>query len=207
MLRPSDARHLAETARDSDTELRYTYHRRFTIHLRFVHLYSMVMSKMKSVTVLIISLLSAGTTAKYIVSDLTRRVVSQPGVSLRRAQRLARRQSSLVETFLPQVDHNQYLINFTVGTPPQSVAAILDTGSTDVFIPSTAHPKCQAGECLAGAFDAATSTSLNILIKDGFKTQFVDPADTDSGDWVDETITIGGSRSVTKAILAVSNSG
>lgn len=165
------------------------------------------MFKMKIITLLIISLLSVGTTAKYIVSDLTRRIVSHPGASLRRAQRLAKRQSPSVKTFLPQVDHNQYLINFTVGTPPQSVAAILDTGSTDVFIPSTAHPRCQAGECVAGAFDAATSTSLNILIKDGFKTQFVDPADTDSGDWVDETITIGGSKAITKAILAVSNSG
>lgn len=162
---------------------------------------------MKISAVLTISILSAGVSAKYIVSDLSRRIASQPGDSFRRGQRLARRQSASVETFLPQDDHSQYLINFTVGTPPQAVAAILDTGSTDVFIPSTAHPKCQAGECVAGSFDAAKSTSLNVLIKDGFKTQFVDPADTDSGDWVDETVTIGGSKPVTKAIMAVSNSG
>lgn len=165
---------------------------------------------MKTTALFIISIVFAAASAKYIVSDLTRRVVlSQPGANfkLRRAQRLARRQSAPIETFLQQDDHSQYLINFTIGTPPQSVAAILDTGSTDVFIPSTTHPKCQAGECVAGAFDAATSTSLNVLIKDGFKTQFVDPADTDSGDWIDETITIGGSKPVTKAIMAVSNSG
>lgn len=162
---------------------------------------------MKFSSFIIISIVYAEVDAKYVVSDLSRRVVSQPGASFRRAQRLARRQSAAVETFIPQDDHSQYLINFTVGTPPQSVAAILDTGSTDVFIPSTTHPKCQAGECVAGAFDAAKSTSLNVLIKDGFKTQFVDPADTDSGDWVDETITIGGSKAVTKAIMAVSNSG
>lgn len=162
---------------------------------------------MNIIAFFIVSLLSTDTSAKYIVSDLTRRVVSQPGVSLRRAQRLARRQSTAFETFLPQFENSQYLINFTVGTPPQSVAAILDTGSTDVFIPSTAHPKCQAGECVAGAFDAATSMSLNMLVKDGFKTRFVDPADTDSGDWVDETIVIGGSKPVAKAIMAISNSG
>lgn len=162
---------------------------------------------MKFSAFIIISIVFAEVDAKYVVSDLSRRVISQPGASFRRAQRLARRQSASVETFLPQDDHSQYLINFTVGTPPQSVAAILDTGSTDVFIPSTTHPKCQAGECVAGAFDAAKSTSLNVLIKDGFKTQFVDPADTDSGDWTDETITIGGSKAVTKAIMAVSNSG
>lgn len=162
---------------------------------------------MKFSAFIVISIVSAEVDAKYVVSNLSRRVVSQPGTSFRRAQRLARRQSASVETLLPQDDHSQYLINFTVGTPPQSVAAILDTGSTDVFIPSTTHPKCQAGECVAGAFDAAKSTSLNVLIKDGFKTQFVDPADTDSGDWVDETITIGGSKAVRKAIMAVSNSG
>lgn len=162
---------------------------------------------MRIIALFVFSLMYAEAGARYIVSDLTRRVVSQPGASLRRAQRLARRQSSSVETFLPQDDHSQYLINFTVGTPPQSVAAILDTGSTDVFIPSTIHPRCQAGECVAGAFDAAMSTSLNILIKDGFKTQFVDPADNDSGDWIDETVTIGGSNGITKAIMAVSNSG
>lgn len=162
---------------------------------------------MKTASLFYILIFSIEVDAQYIVSDLARRVVSQPGVSSRRARRLARRQSGSVETFLPQVDHNEYLINFTVGTPPQPVAAILDTGSTDVFIPSTAHPKCQAGECVAGAFDANTSTSLNVLIKDGFKTQFVDPADTDSGDWVDETVTIGGSKPVTKAIMAISNSG
>lgn len=163
--------------------------------------------KMKPAAVFIVSIMSAGVSAGHIVSDLTRRVKSQSGASLRRTQRLARRQPASVETFLPQDDHSQYLINFTIGTPPQSVAAILDTGSTDVFIPSTTHPKCQAGECAAGALDAAKSTSLNVLIKDGFKTQFVDPADTDSGDWIDETITIGGSKAVTKAIMAVSNSG
>lgn len=162
---------------------------------------------MKFAAFIIISIVSATVSAKYLVSDLSRRVGPQPGISFRRAQRLARRQSAPVEAFLPQDDHSQYLINFTVGTPPQPVAAILDTGSTDVFIPSSTHPKCQAGECAAGAFDAAKSTSLNVLIKDGFKTQFVDPADTDSGDWVDETITIGQSKPVTKAIMAVSNSG
>lgn len=162
---------------------------------------------MKFSSFVIIPVVSVGVGAKYVVSELSRRVVSQPGASFRRAQRLARRQSTSVQTFLPQEDHSQYLINFTVGTPPQSVAAILDTGSTDVFIPSTTHPKCQAGECVAGAFDAAKSTSLNVLVKDGFKTQFVDPADTDSGDWVDESITIGGSKPLTKAIIAVSNSG
>lgn len=162
---------------------------------------------MRIIALFVFSLVYAEAVAKYIVSDLTRRVVSPAGASLRRAQRLARRHSSSIETFLPQEDHSQYLINFTIGTPPQSVAAILDTGSTDVFIPSATHPRCQAGECVAGAFDAAKSTSLNVLIKDGFKTQFVDPADTDSGDWVDETITIGGSKAITKAIMAVSNSG
>lgn len=162
---------------------------------------------MRIVLLFVFWLLYAEAGAKYVVSDLTRRVVSQPGAGFRRAQRLARRRSTSIETFLPQYDHSQYLINFTIGTPSQSVAAILDTGSTDVFIPSTIHPRCQAGECVAGAFDAATSTSLNILIKDGFKVQFVDPADNDSGDWVEETVTIGGSKAITKAIMAVSNSG
>ncbi|KAL1851383.1 hypothetical protein Daus18300_012564 [Diaporthe australafricana] len=162
---------------------------------------------MRITTFITISFASATVGAEYIVSDVTRRVVSQPGSSMRRAQRLARRRLASVETFLPQVDHEEYLINFTIGTPPQSMAAILDTGSTDLFVPSTAHPKCQAGECVAGAYDGAQSTTYNVLIKDGFKTQFVDPADTDSGDWVDETIIIGGSRIITKSIMAVSNAG
>lgn len=162
---------------------------------------------MKFVDFIITFIFPAAASAKYLVSDLSRLAVPQPQTRYTRAQRLARRQSMSVEAFLPQDDHSQYLINFTVGTPPQPVAAILDTGSTDVFIPSSTHPKCQAGECAAGAFDAAKSSSLNVLIKDGFKTQFVDPADTDSGDWVDDTISVGGSKPVTKAIMAVSNSG
>lgn len=162
---------------------------------------------MRIPTFISISIVSVTVSAEYIVSDVTRRVISQPESSTKRAQRLARRRSASVEVFLPQVDHDEYLINFTIGTPPQLMAAILDTGSTDLFVPSTAHPRCQAGECVAGAFDGAQSTTHNVLIKDGFKIQFVDPADTDSGDWVEETIIIGGSRMITKSIMAVSNAG
>jgi hypothetical protein len=46
---------------------------------------------------------------------------------------------------------NLYYTNVTVGTPGQRVALQIDTGSSDVWIPSVSNQGCLAGTCIYGS--------------------------------------------------------
>lgn len=41
-----------------------------------------------------------------------------------------------------------YLADFTVGTPPQKVVLVIDTWSSDVWMPSSSADGCVRGGCL-----------------------------------------------------------
>lgn len=44
-----------------------------------------------------------------------------------------------------------YVINVTVGTPPQSLTLQIDTGSSDTWMPSSTSDACLAGNCTRGS--------------------------------------------------------
>jgi hypothetical protein len=78
----------------------------------------------------------------------------------------------------------QYWVNITVGTPPQPLAVQLDTGSSDLWIPSSHADVCVAG-CPNGAFTPSKSSTYKLLAHD-FNMSYYDPSDNDSGDYISD---------------------
>lgn len=91
----------------------------------------------------------------------------------------------------------EYWVNITVGTPPQSLAVQLDTGSSDLWIPSTAAPVCAVQDgvpgCPNGAFTPSKSSTYKLIAND-FNMSYYDPSDNDSGDYISDVLVMGAAR-------------
>lgn len=86
-----------------------------------------------------------------------------------------------------------YRSTVTVGTPPQPVEVILDTGSSDFFVVSTANNYCDTSAygCLTpGKFDSSASSTYKKNNSDFFITY--GDGSFQKGDWSLDTLTIGG---------------
>ena len=55
-----------------------------------------------------------------------------------------------------------YFITIEVGTPPQSFEVLVDTGSSDLFVPSVDAANCQLGNCPGGQFTASDSSTYSL---------------------------------------------
>ena len=85
-----------------------------------------------------------------------------------------------------------YLINMTIGTPGQHFSLQLDTGSSDIWIPSADSNACQEVEeaCqVLGQYDSSTSSSY-VDVSSGFQIQYEDNSAV-AGDYINETLSIG----------------
>ena len=61
--------------------------------------------------------------------------------------RIQRRQDNTILTVLENKDDLQYLANITLGTPPQRFVVQLDTGSSDLWVPSVRSTLCRVADC------------------------------------------------------------
>ena len=91
----------------------------------------------------------------------------------------------------------QYWVNITVGTPPQALSVQLDTGSSDLWIPSAAASICAVQDgvagCPNGAFNPSQSSTYKLVAND-FNMSYYDPTDNDSGDYISDTLVMGSAK-------------
>ncbi|KAI0160656.1 acid protease [Xylariaceae sp. FL1272] len=88
-----------------------------------------------------------------------------------------------------------YFATVTVGTPPQNLTLQLDTGSSDIWVPST--EACDALEssvgsdtqCTLGSYEHSDSDTYK-LVNNDFSISYVDGSSS-QGDYITETFAIG----------------
>jgi Eukaryotic aspartyl protease len=88
-----------------------------------------------------------------------------------------------------------YLINVTVGTPPQPISLQLDTGSSDIWFPAVSANICQeeAVACSLGTYDFSASSTAIDIGPDEFEIQYVDGSSV-QGDYILDTLNIGSTK-------------
>ncbi|KAE9380892.1 acid protease [Stipitochalara longipes BDJ] len=86
----------------------------------------------------------------------------------------------------------QYFVNFTVGTPPQSVSATFDTGSSNLILNSATSDFCTSANpspCLGGAFNVNSSSTVKQVGTDMISVYEVAGYE---GNWYTDTVAFGG---------------
>ncbi|KAI8339324.1 aspartic peptidase domain-containing protein [Blakeslea trispora] len=81
---------------------------------------------------------------------------------------------------------SQYLVEVGIGTPPQNFTVTLDTGSSDLWVPST---QCPQNNCPFYRFDASKSSTLKKL-NAPFSIQY--GIGSVNGTYYTDTVTVGG---------------
>ncbi|OBT67766.1 hypothetical protein VE03_03508 [Pseudogymnoascus sp. 23342-1-I1] len=116
-------------------------------------------------------------------------------------------------TVLQHLDNSRqrgsYYANITVGTPPQPISVILDTGSSDLWVLASKADVCLdpsiieqlPGDvgCIGGTYNSLKSSTYEELISGGFTIKYVDQTES-SGDYISETVSFNGQNKSNNAI-------
>ncbi|KAI0201801.1 aspartic peptidase domain-containing protein [Astrocystis sublimbata] len=112
-------------------------------------------------------------------------------------QRLRRRDGTFSQELNNNLTGGGYYADVAIGTPPQPVTLILDTGSSDVWVLDTNADLCASrtlqsyyGTCLA-TFEPGDSSTFKVVDRDAFSIQYLDGSGAE-GDYVKDTLHIAG---------------
>ncbi|KAI1392246.1 aspartic peptidase domain-containing protein [Hypoxylon trugodes] len=90
-----------------------------------------------------------------------------------------------------------YYAQVTLGTPPQTVDLVVDTGSSDVWVLASSANLCQSksmqsyyGYCLS-TYDPSKSSTYSVVSQDSFSIRYVDGSGA-QGDYIRDNFSIGG---------------
>lgn len=117
---------------------------------------------------------------------------------------LYRRQNSV------QVDVSNeeilYLINITIGAPPQSFGLQIDTGSSDTWVPSRSSDVCQEDpiNCGLGSYVSTLSKTYKLVARNAFQIQYQDNSQIE-GDYFTDTVVLG-NKSITSMQMGLARS-
>jgi hypothetical protein len=93
-------------------------------------------------------------------------------------------------------DRYEYLVEIAVGTPPQKLSVQLDTGSSDLWIPSADSNFCLQGRCDLGAFNSSMSSTYELISQGTFNITYLQANDTDAGDYGIDDVTLAGNATI-----------
>jgi Eukaryotic aspartyl protease len=143
----------------------------------------------------LLTLITYGDAAKpkVISLDITQEsAFSAPQQGLSSDLLRSRAQSIQANVFNAQSDL-LYLVNVTVGTPPQSLQLQIDTGSSDIWLPWVNSPACNGKikRCNEGSYSNKASSSYHLLAAGIFSISYVDNTRI-TGDYIQDTFHVGG---------------
>ncbi|KAK7961852.1 uncharacterized protein PG986_002677 [Apiospora aurea] len=162
---------------------------------------------MKSVATLAAgSLIASIAHAQVVQFDIAKKT-TQPN-----RQRLSKREATTYEeTITNEKQRGGYFATVSVGSPAQKLTLQLDTGSSDIWVPSSSSSVCtksapsggsrggdgaESGEdegCTLGSFDSKKSSSMTVVGKNIFSISYVDGSHS-KGDYFTDDFEIGGAK-------------
>ncbi|CAJ2499792.1 Uu.00g026450.m01.CDS01 [Anthostomella pinea] len=135
------------------------------------------------------SLLASVASAQVVQWDIAKRANGAPKLT-RRAD------GSVEEVITNEKNRGGYFASCQVGTPGQKLTLQLDTGSSDIWVPSSNSAVCEqssnGGGCTLGSYNEDASTSKEDVGPGEFDISYVDGSHS-KGDYITETFEIGGS--------------
>ncbi|KAI1502493.1 mitochondrial elongation factor g 1-like protein [Biscogniauxia marginata] len=138
------------------------------------------------------SLIAASVASAQVVQwDIAKRADGAP--------KLSRRADGTVEEVITnEKNRGGYFASCSVGTPAQNLTLQLDTGSSDIWVPSSSANVCASESidssgtqgCSLGSYDPDSSQTFQIVGENDFSISYVDGSHSE-GDYITETFQIG----------------
>ncbi|KAJ5722627.1 hypothetical protein N7488_000662 [Penicillium malachiteum] len=120
-------------------------------------------------------------------------VLSLPVTRSDRSHALQKRSSKTASTSLYNEQNMYYMVNITLGTPPQNLSLSLDTGSSDIWVnvPNSTYCAADGDVCSStGLFDLSDSSTFTLL--DYYMNATYVSGTLATGPYATDTLTIGG---------------